>query len=430
MEAHHYELLLTVVGAVALLAAWLPTYIGRRPLSLPIVLVAAGALLVLLPIGIPRPDPRATLGLTERVTEFAVIVALMGAGLRIDRPFSFRTWRTTWLLLGVAMPLTIAGVAVLGSLAGLGVAEAVLLGAALAPTDPVLASDVQVGEPTLEATAPPDAEDEVRFALTAEGGLNDALAFPFVYGAIRLVDGVDGPGELAAWLGRDVLWRTAVGVVTGWMIGRVLGIVAFRPPGPLVALAETPQGFVAVAATLLAYGATELVGGYGFFAVFVTAVVLRGAEHDHVLHAHLHTFIEQTENLLAVALLLGFGAALGPMLAPLGWQDGLVALGLLFVVRPVAGWMSLGGAPVDATERRVIAFFGIRGVGSIYYLAYGLAHGGFGAQGRLWGIVAAVILGSVLVHGVAATPAMRRVDRRARRRRRGLGLRMARAGRG
>ena len=105
----------------------------------------------------------------------------MGAGLKLDRPVSWRGWESSWRLLGIAMPLTIAGIAFLGwTILGLGIGAALLLGAVLAPTDPVLASDIQVGPPQSGK------EDEVRFALTSEAGLNDGAAFPFVYLAIAI----------------------------------------------------------------------------------------------------------------------------------------------------------------------------------------------------------------------------------------------------
>jgi NhaP-type Na+/H+ or K+/H+ antiporter len=171
----------------------------------------------------------------------------------------------------------------------------------LAPTDPVLASDVQVGEPELEEKPTPNAEEDVRFTLTSEGGLNDALAFPFVYLAIHVArDGWNPSGWAVEWIGWDLVARIAIALAVGWLVGRVLGVIAFRPPGPLRALADTPQGFVAVGATLLAYGATELLHGYGFLAVFVAAVVIRGSERNHEFQSELHAFTEQTENLLVV----------------------------------------------------------------------------------------------------------------------------------
>lgn len=418
MSPDLYDTALAVGGLAALVAAWVPAYTTRRPLSLPIVLVAIGALFFLVPVGFPPPDPRAHLNLTERATELVVIVALMGAGLKIDRPFSWGSWSLTWRMIGIAMPLTIGLTALLGfSVAGLAGASALLLGAVIAPTDPVLASDVQVGEPSLGEDANPDAENDVRFTLTSEGGLNDALAFPFVYAAIAMADhGADPSGWALRWFAWDLVGRTAIALVVGWIVGRLLGIVAFRPPGRLSALAETPQGFVAIAGTLLAYGATELVHGYGFLAVFVAAVVLRGTERNHEFHADLHAFAEQIENLLVVALLFLLGGALvSGLLSALTWSGAAVSLGLVFVVRPLSGLLALIGSSLAASERAVVAFFGIRGFGSAYYLAYALGASRFSGSNEIWAITALTIVVSVAIHGVGATHAMALVDRASRR---------------
>lgn len=415
MTVDRYELLLGLIGVAALAAAWLPAYTQRRPISLPLVLMALGAVFFVLPLDLFDPDPRRHLQVTERLTEMGVIVALMGAGLKIDRPFGWRSWSTTWRLLAVTMPVTIGVTALVGLAAGFGAATALLLGAALAPTDPVLASDVQVGEPTLDQEASPEAEEEVRFALTSEGGLNDALAFPFVYLAIRTADAGAEPGTwLLTWFAWDLLGRIAIAVAVGWLVGKAVAVVSFRPPGPLRALAETPQGFVAVAATLLAYGATEVVHGYGFLAVFITALVLRGAEPQHDFNAALHAFIEQAENLLVVGLLLLFGGSLvSGVLSDLTWTGALCAVLLVFVVRPACGLLGLWGSPLDRKERRVISFFGIRGFGSIYYLAYGLGASSFQHDGEAWAVVSFAIALSIATHGITATAAMRHVDRPA-----------------
>jgi NhaP-type Na+/H+ or K+/H+ antiporter len=408
-----YEVALTVGGFAALLAAWIPSYTARRPLSLPIVLVAVGALFFLIPSGLPAPDPREHLHITERATELIVIVALMGAGLRIDRPFSLRTWGATWRMLAIAMPISIALTALLGAMVGgLAATSALLLGSVLAPTDPVLASDVQVGEPSLGESANTEAEDDVRFTLTSEGGLNDALAFPFVYAAIAISEHGLSPSEWTmTWIAWDLVARIVIALVVGLVVGRLLGVVAFRPPGRLSALAETPQGFVAIAATLLAYGTTELLQGYGFLAVFVAAVVLRSAERTHEFHAELHGFAEQIENLFAVGLLFLFGGALAAgILGGLTWQGGAVAVLAVFVVRPVSGLVALARSKLTAAERVAISFFGIRGFGSVYYLAYALSAAAFVGADQLWAIVALAMVVSIAVHGVSATPAMAMVD--------------------
>ena len=290
----------------------------------------------------------------------------------------------------------------------------------LAPTDPVLASDVQVGEPTLEGDEAPEEEDEVRFTLTSEGGLNDALAFPFVYLAILMAEkGTSPDAWLVEWLTVDVAYRVVAGVALGVLIGKLLGLVAFRPPGPLTALSSMPQGFIAIAVTLLAYGVTEMAQGYGFLAVFVSAVTLRSAERGHEFHGLLHRFSGQAETLITVGLLIVFGGAIaGGLLAGLTWQGVVVAVLVIVVVRPVAGMVALVGSGRDRAERWAIAFFGVRGIGSIYYLSYATVNADFPDMGPVWAVVSLAIVLSIILHGVTATPAMGLLDlaRLARRR--------------
>lgn len=176
-----YILILTGAGLLIALVAWLPLALKRLPLSLPIVCIGIGAAIFLLPQVTLRPLPYRYPEITERFAEFVVIIALMGAGLKIDRVFGWRRWSITWRLLAITMPLGIVAIAALGmEVLGLPLAVALLLAASLAPTDPVLAADVQVGPPKTGD------EDEVRFGLTSEAGLNDGAAFPFVHLAVLL----------------------------------------------------------------------------------------------------------------------------------------------------------------------------------------------------------------------------------------------------
>ncbi|MFI5836433.1 cation:proton antiporter [Micromonospora sp. NPDC051300] len=402
-----------LLGVGALLAGILPRVLEKRPLSMPIAFLGLGMLVFALPTGLPTPDPLRSPELTTHLTELGVIVALMGAGLKIDRPLSWARWSSTWRLLAIAMPLCIAAVALLGWWwAGLVPAAALLLGAALAPTDPVLASDVQVGEPT-DAE---DSEDEVRFALTSEAGLNDGLAFPFVYAAIAIASTSLAPADwLGEWLAVDVVYKLAVGVGGGLLVGWLLGKLFFRAPSAL-RLAKHSEGFLALAATFLAYGLVEVVGGYGFLAVFVAARAIRAAERTSEFHSVLHDFAEQVERLLTVLLLLLFGGAvIGGLLAPLTWPAALVGLALVLVIRPLLGWLSLRGAPGRASEHWVISVFGIRGVGSFYYLAYATSKTDFPQAELLWATVGLVVVVSVVAHGIAATPVMQVLDRAGER---------------
>jgi sodium/hydrogen antiporter len=404
-----YILLLAGTGGLILLVAWLPMALREAPLSLPMFCVAIGFAVFSLASG-DAPHPLRFLKATERLTELVVIVALTGAGLKLDRPFGWRSWALTWRLLAVAMPLSILGIALLGGwLLGLGAAAALLLGAALAPTDPVLAADVQVGPPRSGE------EDEVRFNLTAEAGLNDGLAFPFVNLAVAMaLNGAAWGAWTAEWFAEDVLWKLGAGVAVGWAIGRALGWLTFHVPNR-ARLSRTGEGFVALGVTFLAYGLTEIAHGYGFLAVFVAALALRDAERRHDYHERLHDFAEQTERLLMMVLLVLFGGALaGGLLAPLTWEGAAAAALFVFLVRPAAGIASLWGAPQPWAERASLAFFGIRGLGSFYYLAYALDRASFGEAEQVWAVVGATVLLSIMLHGVTVTPAMRHLDKRRR----------------
>ena len=402
-----YILALSGCGFLIALVAWLPMALKRLPLSLPIVCIILGAGLFSLPQVTLQPLPLDYPEFTERFTEFVVIIALMGAGLKIDRVFDMRGWGVTWRLLGIAMPLSIMAILVLGVLAGLPLISALLLGASLAPTDPVLASDVQVGPPKTGQ------EDEVRFGLTSEAGLNDGLAFPFVHLGIALsLAATSGEPWFARWLTYNVLWEIGAGVLGGWLIGRLFGWLTFKIPAESQ-LAKTGDGLIAIAATFVSYGLTEMVHSYGFLAVFVTALTLRHAHRHHEFHRDMHDLTEQVERLAMMVLLLLFGGALvGGLLRHLTWLDAGLALTILLVVRPVAGYVSLIGFSAASSEKMTLAFFGIRGVGSLYYLAYGFNHASFPAAERLWSIVGLIVLMSVLLHGLTVTPAMRWLDKR------------------
>jgi len=396
-------------GLAALLAALLPSALHRLPLSEPMVFLGAGVIAWTVFDGLATPDPTKYGTATEHLTEVCVIIALMGAGLAIDRPIGWRRWGPTWRLLAITMPLSIAAVALLGWWTlGFAPAAALLLGAALAPTDPVLASDVQVGEPSDS----PNHEDEVRFSLTSEAGLNDGLGFPFTYAAVAIGLGGLTPGHwFVEWFAVDLAYRIVAGIAIGVGVGWVLSRLIFtRAPGST--LAERGDGFVALAATFLAYGVAELVEGYGFIAVFVCAISIRAAEREHGYHGVLHGFIEQIERLVTVLVLVLLGGAIARgLLSALTFGDIALAVAMIFVIRPVFGWLALLGAPGTRRERAAIAFFGVRGVGSIYYLAYGIEHlGDFADVDRLWAIVGLVVTLSVLVHGVSAQPAMAHVD--------------------
>lgn len=404
MTPDPYDLFLGALGIAVLAAAALPRFLRGRPLSLPIVHLALGAAAFALIDDLPTPDPLAGDALVERITELVVIVSLMGAGLRLDRRVGWRRWALTWRLLGIAMPLSIAVTALLGWVGlGLGAASALLLGAVMAPTDPVLASDVQVQGPG----EGDDEDDEVRSTLTAEAGLNDALAFPFTNLAIAVAIGGSWAG---GWVVEDVVVKLVVGLVVGLAGGRVLAWVTFHATGPH-ALARSADGIVALGATLAVYAVAEVAHGYGFLSVFVAALVFRDAERSHSYHEVLHEFDDALERIGSIILLLLLGGALvRGALEPLGVDGALVALALVLVVRPLVGWISLLGSSPSRHERAVIAAFGIRGMGSVYYLAHATGKAEFAQADKLWAVTLAAIVASVVLHGITAGAALWRAD--------------------
>ena len=426
MEFDPRILMFVVFGAGLTLAVTLERWLARYWLSLPILYVAVGFAVWSLPLGLPHFNPTVdgfdaiTL---EYATEFIVIASLMAAGIAIDRPVSWANWRQIWPLLLIAMPLTIAAVALLGWWAlGLAPASAILLGAALAPTDPVLARSVQVGPPG------EDQRHDVRFSLTVEAGLNDGFAFPFTYLAIAAV-GMTALGDWTLeWAALDLVWRIVAGCAVGYAVGRIGAWYVFEreADAPIEDIDEasdeaenpsysTSEGLIVLGTLLLAYGLAEFAEGYGFLAVFVGAVTARQRENRSRYHKISHHFIDQIEQIVLVAVLFGFGAMLASgVLSALTWPAALVGLALIFVIRPISGLLAEANCDLPMIGKLAVAFLGVRGMGSIYYLAYGQNNADFAQIDLLWATVSFAILVSIIVHGVVSGPLIRYVeDRRA-----------------
>ena len=426
MEFDPRILMFVVFGAGLTLAVTLERWLARYWLSLPILYVAVGFAVWSLPLGLPHFNPTVdgfdaiTL---EYATEFIVIASLMAAGIAIDRPVSWANWRQIWPLLLIAMPLTIAAVALLGWWAlGHAPASAILLGAALAPTDPVLARSVQVGPPG------EDQRHDVRFSLTVEAGLNDGFAFPFTYLAIAAV-GMTALGDWTLeWAALDLVWRIVAGCAVGYAVGRIGAWYVFEreADAPIEDIDEasdeaenpsysTSEGLIVLGTLLLAYGLAELAEGYGFLAVFVGAVTARQRENRSRYHKISHHFIDQIEQIVLVAVLFGFGAMLASgVLSALTWPAALVGLALIFVIRPISGLLAEANCDLPMIGKLAVAFLGVRGMGSIYYLAYGQNNADFAQIDLLWATVSFAILVSIIVHGVVSGPLIRHVeDRRA-----------------
>lgn len=407
MQMDPYIICVALVGFVALSISWVKHVTGLINISYPIVFLLLGIVLYLLVDELPWTSPYRSQTLTMHLTELMVIVAIMGTGLRIDVPFSLKRWNAPFRLISITMILCIGALVALGYWwLGWGLASAVLLGAVLAPTDPVLAGDVQVG--------PPNSDDRrrVQFALTGEAGMNDGLAFPFVWLAIGLALSSAGQDfSLLEWAAYSVVYKIVAGIVCGYLVGRLVSYLFFHLPDRHN-LMHVQQGLVALSATLLVYGVTELLHGYGFIAVFVTAITIRNKEMDHEYHEKLHEFIGQIEHILLAVMLILFGGSLvDGILGSLTWPAVVAGLVFLLLIRPLAGYVSMAGTTMPWQEKLAIGFFGIRGIGSFFYLAFALTEVDFAFDEQLWSLVAFVVLVSVLGHGLTASYVMRRLKR-------------------
>jgi sodium/hydrogen antiporter len=350
-------------------------------------------------------DPIQDADLLEAVSELAVVIALFGTGLKLDRAIGLRSWSMVWRLLGIAMPLTICAVTLFGVHAmGLPLGVALMLGAILAPTDPVLAGDVGVGPPGEED------ESEPNFSLTGEAGLNDGLAFPFLFLGVYIAthEGQDWIGE---WIAADVLYGVALGLAIGALGGYGIAAAAVWLRDRQL-LSRDLDGWLSVPAVLTVYGLTELVGAYGFLAAFAGGVAFRRYEHTHEHNRRVHDGADVVEKFgeLAVILLIGSMLSLDALDAP-GLGGWLLVPVLLLIIRPAAVLLSLVGSQRDWKERAFVAWFGVRGIGSLYYAAVAVGTGVLAGDAVVvvWTALACVIV-SVLVHGVTATPISRRVS--------------------
>jgi sodium/hydrogen antiporter len=420
-----------VVGALLITMAVTASVLKRLPLTSSMFYLGAGLALGPAGIAMLRLDVIRDAVFLERVTEIAVIVSLFTAGLKLRLPLRDRRWRPPLLLATVGMVITVGGIATVG-LWGLGLplGAAVLLGAVLAPTDPVLASDVQVE----------GAEDgeTMRFGLTGEAGLNDGTAFPFVMLALGLA-GMHELGTLGArWLAVDVVWAVAAGLLTGTLCGTLVGrfvLYLRRVHREAVGLDD----FLALGLVALSYGLALLIHSYGFLSVFAAGLALRRIEREHSggdapadvkaaaaeaepeqatdpekAPAHMAqavlSFNERLERIGEVAAVL----ILGALLNAVAWSE--IPLWFYFVlflvVRPLAAFTSLIATATNAPQRVMIGWFGVRGVGSMYYLTFAITHGfGEGDGRRVADLVLAAVAVSVVVHGLSVAPLMRRYSR-------------------
>lgn len=405
-----YILDLLVIGLLLLGVTLFSGWISRLPLSFAIIYLIVGIFLGPYYFGLIQLRGTGVFNaeLLQRLAEFVVIVSVFSCGLRIVRPLKLGAWDITARLIGFLMPISIFGLAVVGKLfLGMSWGEAILLGAILAPTDPVLASEVQLTDI--------HDQDELRFGLTSEGGLNDALAFPFVYFGLYSLKDDNWENWFKQWVAVDLIWAIFAGIVMGILVAKAVvwidkKIQTKRPADALM------EDFIALGTILITYALTEVVNGYGFLAVFVAGLVFQRSYHNSEKPIAQLEFIERFEKLLEIGTILLLGSILlfQPMVNYAA-QSLLVIILLFLVIRPVGVWIStIGKHPLLAHRktlhpgtRLLFGWFGIRGVGSLYYLAYAFENGLKGDLGEqiAW-ITYTTIVVSVIVHGMSATPLM------------------------
>jgi NhaP-type Na+/H+ or K+/H+ antiporter len=392
-----YILDLLVIGLLLLGVTLGSGWISRLPLSYALIYLVVG--IGLGSYGVKLIQLRPDAEFLERLTELVVIISVFGCGLKMNRPFKLWAWQTTARLIGFLMPISIFALAAICHwVMGFDWGAAVLLGAILAPTDPVLASEVQL--------AHVEDQDELRFGLTSEGGLNDALAFPFVYFGIYWLKDSNWDNWFKQWVAVDLIWAIASGIVMGILVAKAVvwidqQVQRFREVDNLM------EDFVALSTILLTYSLTELVNGYGFLAVFVAGVTVQASYyHNPKKRIAQLEFTERVEKLLEVGTILILGSMLliDPMIKYAG-EALLVAGLLLFVIRPLGVWISMLGSPIPPPTRWLFGWFGIRGVGSLYYLTYVFGKGLQGELGeRIAWITYITVVISVILHGISATP--------------------------
>lgn len=417
----NFALGFVVVGALLIVMTMSSSFISRLPLSAAMLYLAVGIGIGPAGLGLLVLDPIRHAGLLERLTEIAVLISLFTAGLKLELPLNDRRWRIPVQLASVSMVLTVAAVTALGVWGmGLPLGAAVLLGAILAPTDPVLASDVQVSDP--------GDRDRLRFGLTGEGGLNDGTAFPFVMLGLGLLSLHDLGAGGWRWWTVDVLWAVTGGVAIGYLLGALTGrAILYLRTHHREALGT--DEFMALGLIALAYGVAVLCHTYGFLAVFAAGLALRrigdlpapahttaddraaAAEAPAHMMQAVGRFNAQLERFAEVGVVL----VVGSLLWVVAFRTEVLWFipALFLVIRPLAVYLGLYGTRVERPQRRLIAWFGIRGIGSIYYLMYAITHELEPAlAGRLLSITLAVVVASVVAHGVSVTPLMQRYEQR------------------
>ncbi|MGV3774955.1 MAG: cation:proton antiporter [Verrucomicrobiales bacterium] len=400
-----------LLGGVMLLIVFTDIALKKLPVTAALLYLVLGILLGPLVLHQITLNPVEFSPFIERLTETAVIVSLFTAGLKLHPNLRLKKWRIPLRLAFLSMFIGVCLTAVAGYfLLSLPLGAAVLLGAILAPTDPVLASEVQLNDP--------EDTDRVRFGLTGEAGFNDGTAFPFVMLGLGLL----GLHELGAygwrWLVVDVIWAIAGGLGIGAVLGKLTGKLIVYIRHVRKETIERDE-FIALGLIAFSYGAAVLLHTYGFLAVFAAALALRHEEAAG--HAKYHEDQEevkgkeqmrtvlrtnqQLERVLEIGLVLLVGGMLSRefLAKEVMWLAPL----LFLLIRPISVLLFTGGCNATPYQKGMISWFGIRGIGSLYYLTYAIEHGlPDELAHKLTALVLSIMAISIIVHGISVTPIM------------------------
>lgn len=423
MTTTHWFIL---IGSLMLARGLATTTLARLPFTSAIVYMGVGIVLGPMVLNIFSINAIKEAKLLETLTEIAVLISLFSAGVKMPVPVKLARWspaiRLAWLSMTVNVGIVAAfSVFVLGLPLGAGI----LLGAILAPTDPVLATDVQVRHP--------DDRDKLRFTLTCEAGMNDGSAFPFVMLGLGLL-GMHELGDMGwRWVVVDVLWGTLGAIAIGAACGALLGRLGFmlRSKDPKHEVLDDLVGLGLIA---IVYGISVLFHAWGFLAVFFAGVALRhmelllcGAHKDRhgllveedscgedaeaekplTISAESLVFKEHLERLSELTLVLLLGGMVS--MNDWNWRTVGTALFLILVARPVSVFLGLAGAGQSLRLRGLVGWFGVRGIGSIYYLMYAINHGIPYTMAREFiEITVVVIMMSIVIHGTSVLPLLDR----------------------
>lgn len=397
-----YFIAIAYLGFAIAVVAFLPLYTKRIRVTYIIPLLCLGILLYALKAPLPWPDPLWNLDQAKLITEIIVIISLMTAGLKIGTHYKWKEWQRPLSLIIITMPLFMAAVFTTGHyILGLNAPVSLLLAAVLAPTDPVLASEMQLKE----HQHVDDKETGMQFTLTAEAGINDGLAFPFVFLAIlwskaTSFDEIDWSHFFNFYLLYKIMGGILVGALIGYICSSLVAIHNKKEKKFIL------SGFIAVALTFLSYGIAEIFSTYGFLSVFATGIFLqhhRPKKASEAVGDFMVPFVEEIEKLLVVLWTIFFGGAL--LSGILSYTDVwgiVVSLAIVLAYRPVFGYLAMLTTAYSHNKKWAIGFFGIKGIGSFFYLSYGLLHGNFVGYEELYGIVSYVVLFSIVIHGLTS----------------------------